>query len=150
MATEGREANSRRSGICWRDAGKEDGGEGEGAHQERKPHRGKPGNRDEEEDIGIAERKGPSDRGPKGGVVNDIPDGEGPKENRGARLGLSGCQQSDTEEHDDSSGLAKDFEGEKALGDLVYRLRLPVNVSRHADNVSECSLISGQQTDGGA
>ncbi len=41
-----------------------------------------------------------------------------------------------------------DFEGEKALGDLVYRLRLLVNVSRHADNVSECSLKSGQQADG--
>src|SRR5216683_1927844 len=150
MATEGREANSRRSGICWRDAGKEDGGKGEGAHQERKPHRGKPRHGDEEQDIWIAERSGPSDGGPEAGVVNGVPEGEGPQENGGARPGLGRRNQSNAEEHEDGGGLAKEFEGEKALGKLAYRLGLLVEASRHADDVGECSLISGQQPRGGA
>ena len=91
--------------------GKEDGGERKSAHQERKPYRGNPGHGNEEQDIGIVERKRPPYGGPKGGVVDHIPDGKGPKENCGACPGPCTGKQGNAEEHEDGDGLAKDFEG---------------------------------------
>jgi hypothetical protein len=107
----------------------ENGGKGESAHEERKPHRGNPGYGNEEQDILISERKGPPDGGPKGNIVDDIPDSKGPKENGGAYPGIRGREESNGEEDEDGSGLAKDFEGEKALGELAYRSGLNVKVS---------------------
>src|SRR6267143_5129193 len=136
------------SALWWRNAGQEDGGEGEGADQEWKPHWGKPGHGDEEQDIGFTERVRPSNGGPKGGVVDDVPDGKSPKENGATRSGVRRREQSDGEQHQDGDGLAKDFEGEQAFRELADRLGLHVKLTGHVDNVGESPLVSGQQAGG--
>src|SRR5216684_8896866 len=135
---------ARWSSVLGLDARKDYCGEGEAAHQERKPDRGKPRYGDEEQHIGIAERERPSDGGPEAGVVDGVPEGEGPKENGGARAGIRGSEESDAEEHEDGGGFAKEFEGEKALGELADGLGLNVILGGHADHVGESSLIAGE------
>src|SRR5438094_8079411 len=118
-----------RSSSWRRDTGEENGDYGESAHQQRKPHRRKPGHRDQKEYVWISDRNGPTHRGPKSSVVHDVPNGEGPKENGGAGSGVSGSEQGNGEQHNDCSGFAKDFEREQTLRKLRSRLGLNVILS---------------------
>src|SRR6266566_3965049 len=70
-----------RSLLAKRERARRRRGQGRLRGLETRP--GKARNGKGEQDIGIPEREGPADGGPKRGIVNDIPDGEGPKENCG-------------------------------------------------------------------
>jgi len=64
-----------------RSDGEKDRDKSKSAHEDWEPDRGNPRHGNEKKDIGISERERPADAGPKCGIVDDIPDGESPKEN---------------------------------------------------------------------
>src|SRR5215468_4197173 len=81
-------------------------------------------------------------------IVDDIPDSGGPKENGCSRPGFCRTQESYAQEHEDCRSLTKHFESKKTLGEFTNGLCLAIELPRHADNIRQCPMITGQQSCG--
>src|SRR3990170_6117660 len=97
-----------------------------GAKEQDGPHGTHPRQRNEEQDVPVADSRRPTDRHEEPEVIEDVPDGERQQERAHPPEAAPDRQDRDRDEHHDGGSLPADLHSEQGRRDLLHREDRPL------------------------